>query len=111
MNYILWPYIRVGDPDNANHIWKDTDYASVVADMKNWLTTRLALLETMYAPKRVVGDADGDGEVTSGDAVAILRYIAAYEVESFGIDVADFDGDGEVTSGDAVAILRYLAGY
>ena len=78
MNYILWPYIRVGDPDNANHIWEDTDYASVVADMKSWMNTRLALLETMYAPKRVVGDADGDGAVTSGDAVAILRYLAGY---------------------------------
>ncbi|MBR5252533.1 MAG: hypothetical protein IKV39_01510 [Clostridia bacterium] len=57
------------------------------------------------------GDADGDGTVSSGDAVAILRYLAAYEVENFVADAADFDGDDTISSGDAVAILRYLAGY
>ena len=59
----------------------------------------------------LLGDADGDGEVSSGDAVAILRYLAAYEVENFVAEAADFDGDGGISSGDAVAILRKLAGY
>ena len=59
----------------------------------------------------LLGDADGDREVSSGDAVAILRYLAACEVENFAAEAADFDGDGIITSGDAVAILRYLAGY
>ena len=59
----------------------------------------------------LLGDADGDGEVSSGDAVAILRYLAAYEVENFVAEAADFDGDDTISSGDAVAILRKLAGY
>jgi len=111
LNYILWPYIRVGNPSNANHIWLNADYASVVNDMKTWLSARLTVLENIYVPQYILGDADGDGEMSSGDAVAILRYLAGYEVENFSVEAADFDGDGEVSSGDAVAILRKLAGY
>ena len=110
-NYMLWPYIRVGDPASADHIWANANYDEVVADMEAWLSARLEKLESIFNQQFEPGDADGDGEVSSGDAVAILRKLAGYEVENFSVEAADFDGDGEVSSGDAVAILRKLAGY
>ena len=52
------------------------------------------------------GDYDGDGEVTSDDAVYLLRHTlfsAQYPLQGY----ADLDGDGEVTSDDAVYLLRH----
>ena len=110
MNFVLWPYIRVGDPSNAEHIWKNTTYASVLADMQNWLTQRIAKLNVTFAETVfVTGDVNGDGEVNSDDAVCILRYLAGYDVD-VKIENGDVNGDGEVNSDDAVCILRNLAG-
>ena len=111
LNYILWPYVRVGDPTNANHIWVNADYASVVNDMRTWLSARLTVLENLYAPKYALGDANQDGEMNSRDAVDILRKLAGYKIDGFNDTSADFNGDGEVNSRDAVDILRKLAGY
>ena len=110
MNFVLWPYIRVGDPNNAEHIWKNTTYASVLADMQNWLTQRIAKLDVTFAETVfVTGDVNGDGVVNSDDAVCILRYLAGYDVD-VKIENGDVNGDGVVNSDDAVCILRSLAG-
>ena len=110
MNFVLWPYIRVGDPNNDEHIWKNTTYTSVLADMQNWLTQRIAKLDVTFAETVfVTGDVNGDGEVNSDDAVCILRYLAGYDVD-VKIENGDVNGDGEVNSDDAVCILRNLAG-
>lgn len=111
MNYILWPYIRVGDPSSANHIWANTNYDAVVADMESWMSARLAKLETIFVEKYKPGDANYDGKVDSTDAVLILRNLAGYEVPNFNEEAADFNGDGKADSTDAVLILRKLAGY
>ncbi|MBQ9247440.1 MAG: hypothetical protein IJ171_02515 [Ruminococcus sp.] len=57
----------------------------------------------------LLGDVDGDGEVTSLDATLIQRQIAFMDVKDFNETAADVDGDGEVTSLDATYIQRYLA--
>ncbi|MBQ9557422.1 MAG: leucine-rich repeat protein [Clostridia bacterium] len=53
------------------------------------------------------GDADGDGEVTVGDALVALRISVrlADATESL-LACCDTDGDGEITVSDALAILR-----
>ncbi len=58
----------------------------------------------------LVGDVDGDGELTDWDAIVLNRYLAGWEVE---IDLAksDTDGDGELTDWDAIVLERYLAGW
>ena len=110
MNFVLWPYIRVGDPSNDEHIWKNTTYTSVLADMQNWLTQRIAKLDVTFAETVfVTGDVNGDGVVNSNDAVCILRYLAGYDVD-VKIENGDVNGDGVVNSDDAVCILRNLAG-
>ena len=56
------------------------------------------------------GDADGDGEITVGDALIALR-VAAKLTESTPERLAacDVDGDGEITVADALKILRVAA--
>ena len=111
LNYLLWPYIRVGDPANADHVWINTDYDDVVADMKTWMTQRLANMEERFAPRFEPGDANHDGKADSTDAVLIVRKLAGYDVPDFHEDTADFNGDGKADSTDAVLIVRKLAGY
>ena len=58
----------------------------------------------------ILGDADGDGEVTINDVTAIQKKIADLEVENFNNKAADIGGDGlDIT--DATSIQRYLADY
>lgn len=112
MNFVLWPYIRVGDPNNAEHIWKNTTYASVLADMQNWLTQRIAKLDVTFAETVfVTGDVNGDGVVNISDAVALLRYLAGDESVNIIIGNSDMNGDGTVNISDGVTLLRRLAGY
>lgn len=56
------------------------------------------------------GDVDGNGKVTSNDAVLVLR--AAAKFQTLTADqktAADVDGTGKVNSNDAVLILRKAA--
>ena len=60
--------------------------------------------------KTILGDADGDGEVTSIDAAFIQRDLALMDMpESYNQAAGDVDGDGEVTSIDVTFIQRWLA--
>ena len=58
----------------------------------------------------IVGDVDGDGEVTVIDATYIQRKLADLPVDGYVDAAADTDGDGEVTVLDATFIQRYIAG-
>lgn len=67
--------------------------------------------EEMQALKRVMGDLDGDGVVTSADARLALRAAVGLELlTDEQKKAADMDGDGEITSADARLILRKAVG-
>ena len=58
------------------------------------------------ASEEKLGDFDGDGSVTSDDAVYLLRhtlFAEQYPISGF----ADFDHDDSITSDDAVYLLRH----
>ena len=60
----------------------------------------------------ILGDADGDGEVSILDATCIQRFLASFSVsEKFSEKAADVDGDGEVSILDATHIQRWLASF
>ena len=112
MNFVLWPYIRVGDPSNDEHIWQNTTYTSVLADMQNWLTQRIAKLDMTFAETVfVTGDVNGDSDVDIFDVYALSRYLAGYEVKGFIHANGDVNGDGDVDIFDAWTLQRRLAGY
>ena len=112
MNFVLWDYIRVGESDNTGHIWEGATYASVLADMRSWLTERIAHLDSAFAGTVFkIGDVNGDGVVNISDAVALLRYLAGDESVNIIIGNSDMNGDSTVNISDAVTLLRRLAGY
>ena len=58
----------------------------------------------------MLGDVDGDGELTDWDAIVLNRYLAGWEVE-INSAAADTDGDNELTDWDAIVLERNLAGW
>ena len=54
------------------------------------------------------GDANGDGQVTLADAVAVVNYILGNPSVNFNIAAADMNGDGNITITDAVSIVNML---
>ena len=63
------------------------------------------------AQASVPGDVDGNGELTSIDALMTLRYVMGLLDESaLDLNAADADGDGAVTSADALLIMRVSMG-
>lgn len=60
----------------------------------------------------IVGDVDGDGTVTTSDALTVLRIsLGVQSVESEKQYLSTMiDGDDAITSADALSILRYSAG-
>lgn len=56
------------------------------------------------------GDADGNGEITTDDALAVLKEVAGTKQESFWPEEADCDGADGLTTDDALAILKNVAG-
>ena len=110
MNYTIWDYIRIGNPENEGHIWQGASYQGVVVEMTTWIEDRLANMDSRFKlQSTVAGDVNGDGEVNSDDAVCILRYLAGYDVD-VKIENGNVNGDDTVNSDDAVCILRNLAG-
>ncbi|MBQ4428326.1 MAG: choice-of-anchor J domain-containing protein [Clostridia bacterium] len=66
--------------------------------------------ETPVGPE-IIGDVNGDGEVTAADALLALRYVMALEeLGEEQLAQADVDGDGEVTMMDCLLIQRYAMG-
>ena len=87
--------------DNTYRITK------INADTTVTITTQKSETPSGY----LLGDADGDGDVTIFDTTYIQRALVGVSVPS-GFDevAADVDGDGDMTILDATYIQRYLAG-
>lgn len=83
--------------DNA-HIVDCVNYGEVVSDAQ---------------PFFMIGDMNGDEEITSADARKILRCSAKLDSDWNIYDIVicgDFDNDGKLTAKDARQCLRYSAG-
>ena len=60
MNYVLWPYVRVGNPSHEDHLWGEgTTYSDVTADLSDWLERRLDILTQRYGGQQP-DDPDDD---------------------------------------------------
>ena len=70
---------------------------------------------TAYALEYKKGDINGDGDITTKDALLTMRYVAKLQdLNNEQVAVADFDGNGSIDLEDARGILRYVtlgAGY
>ncbi len=59
----------------------------------------------------VIGDLDGDEEITDWDGILLTRYLAGWNIEVDALQALDIDGDGEITDWDGIIFDRYLAGW
>ena len=55
------------------------------------------------------GDADGDGTLTLGDALAIMRTAIGVAPE-FGDNIGDMNANGEINLDDAITLARICIG-
>ena len=77
----------------------------------NSLSDTSGKMAALMSSGNTTGDLDNDGEVTSNDALKILR--ASVGLETFTQEqtvLADLDNDGEITSNDALIVLRKSVG-
>lgn len=84
---------------------KEAEYMARSIDWKSYTDLEAVLKQT----KSLLGDADGDGEITPDDALAILMQIAgkgAVKRE----DLADVNKKNGIDADDALAVLMHVAG-
>ena len=63
---------------------------------------------TLTLSDKLLGDANGDGEVNIGDFTAIANYILGIPPVSFVESMADIDSNGEINVGDLTALINIL---
>ena len=68
----------------------------------------LTISETRHFPN-IVGDVNGDGNVTIGDIVAVVNIIAG-STGNYNLNAADANNDGTISVGDIVAIVNIMSG-
>lgn len=56
------------------------------------------------------GDANGDGQITAEDALAVLKNVVGLEQEIFFPAMADCDGSPGITAEDALVVLKHVVG-
>lgn len=71
----------------------------------------LPFIPTPGKPKKLRGDADGNGEVNYMDALLVLRSsVGLEELSKATVELCDVDNSGDLSYMDALMILRYSVG-
>ena len=83
----------------------------MVFDTDHFSTYIVTETELKQKADILYGDANGDGQINTQDAVLIKKYLAEYDNVDIDLEASDVNGDGTVTSADAVLLLKYLAEY
>ncbi|MDO4883090.1 MAG: dockerin type I repeat-containing protein, partial [Oscillospiraceae bacterium] len=58
----------------------------------------------------LLGDVDGDGEVSVFDAITMQKYLADKPVAVFVEEAADVNGDGVIDANDAILLQKFTSG-
>jgi len=89
--------------------WDDRDYDTYTPEDNPYFN----LIRGSEGPT-LLGDIDGDGEVTPGDRMILARTVAGWEgypMEALDPAAADIDGDGELTPNDRMILARHVAAW
>ncbi|MBO5196742.1 MAG: hypothetical protein J6C03_06585 [Clostridia bacterium] len=83
--------------------WNEID----VAEGNDVLLTADITFEELL---KIIGDVDGDGEITASDALAMRKYLSGRTTaEGINIDLADAFEDGRINAKDLLVIKKILA--
>ncbi len=92
---------------NAVQVYKT---AKAQADFELATHQLLDSIASLEGDDELVGDVDGNGDVSVMDATMIQRHLARLEIiDETKYSYADFDKDGKITVLDATMIQRYVA--
>ena len=81
-----------------------------LTDKKHMVVTVTFRTDPAPLPDAIIGDIDGDGEITIQDATLIQRRGVEMEVfTALQEKLADVDGDGRVSILDVTCVQRYIA--
>ena len=110
-------YTRTGFVDRCNVQYDIEPYYVNIGDVFNCITEPIEIfygnggvfpVSTVSTVEDVIGDANGDNEVTVRDCAVIASALATGKADKLSSS-ADFNKDGEVNVRDAAAISRTLA--
>lgn len=85
------------------------EHAGYIFDRWDGDPTNVTEDRTITACYWMIGDVNHDGEITTYDALLIMRYALGLETEGNEL-IMDFDGNGCVDSLDALLVLRRVIG-
>ena len=106
---VKWVKVRVGGQGTVivNSIQiAENDRVMVFRDGKSKSDSNTSVDPEPPVPDVVIGDVDGNGEISTADARTILMFLTGVEnLTDEQLAAADFDGNGEVTTADAREIL------
>ena len=85
------------------------EHAGYIFDRWDGDSTNVTENRTIAACYWMIGDVNHDGEITTYDALLIMRYALGLETEGNEL-IMDFNGDGCVDSLDALLVLRRSIG-
>lgn len=63
---------------------------------------------TLTIPMILLGDVNGDGNVTGDDVDAVAKHIVGQAPDVFYEDAADINGDGKIDAADIVLIVKMI---
>lgn len=89
--------LYIGDDTSSDYKEEEEEYAKEVG---------------IKSPYRLIGDADGDGEIKENDAAYISDYLAGKisNVSEMQRKAMDTDGNGTISVDDVTTIQKYLNG-
>ena len=85
------------------------EHAGYIFDRWDGVSTNVTEDRTITACYWLIGDVNHDGEITTYDALLIMRYALGLETEGNEL-IMDFNGNGCVDSLDALLVLRRVIG-
>ena len=92
---LTYPAAASAQDSNDNSTWSDLTETS----------SNERYVRFYYRPV-IVGDTNGDYEVTVSDAVTIVNYLLGNASDDFDANAADMNHDGHVTISDAVTVVN-----
>lgn len=63
---------------------------------------------TLTIPMILLGDVNGDGNVTGDDVDAVAKHIVGQAPDVFYEEAADINGDGKIDAADIVLIVKMI---
>lgn len=112
---------------NDSGVWESSNPAVVTVDAESGKLTGVSVGDAVItytvgtvqgqfsvyvaeAPVLSKGDANGDGQITAEDALAVLKSVVGLEQEDYWPVPADCDGNSGITAEDALMILKHVVG-